>query len=296
MKILITGANGFIGRQVLLKMKNINGCVVEGVSFSEDIAPEPGYDFDILDLTDSDRLMSKLNHSKPDVIINTAAISAMAQCEENPAYAKQLNTDMPGNLAAWCRENSARLVHISTDTVFSGREKRFHSEDETVSPPNVYGATKAEAERLIQERCSDYAIIRVVLVYGVPLPRQHGNIVKLVYDKLSANESVKIVNDQWRTPTFVQDVADATAILSTSALKGIWHICGKECFSIYEIACKVAEAYGFDRNLIMPISTDNQGCSFERPQYGLLDISKAEKDLNFKPLSLDDALKTMKFR
>lgn len=181
-----------------------------GVSLHEDIAgSSENYEYFCADLTDSGATIRLPDDFKPDVIINTAAVSVIAKCESDPDYAKKLNVDLVATLTDWCNRSNARLVHISTDTVFSGKEKIFHKETDAVSPPNVYGRTKADTENIIISKCRSYAIARVVLVYGKPLEGQHGNIAKLVIDKLKSGETVNIVDDQWRTPSYVEDVASA---------------------------------------------------------------------------------------
>jgi len=290
MKIAVTGANGFIGRRILESLLN-DGCFpdlkIAGISGHPDAYPRSGYSFRVIDMTQGDSLSGCLDSLNPDVIINTTGISVMGRCESDPGYACALNADAVQVMASWCAGHGARLVQISTDTVFSGREKVFHKEDDGYSPLNVYGRTKVQAEEIILRTCTDYAILRVVLVYGRPLEGQHGNIVRLVMDRLSAGETVNIVDDQWRTPTYVGDVAWMAVRAALSRVSGIWHVCGRECLSIYEMACKVASICGLDSSLIHPVHTDPSDTGFERPVYGLLDISKAERDFGFAPVSFE---------
>jgi len=281
--VLVTGSRGFIGRKIADAFKETPGVrLVEA----------PGHE--TVDLTDGDALKGFLSSVNPDIVINSAAVSVMSLCESDPKYAQRLNTGAVEIMAGWCARTGSRLIQISTDTVFGGQEKVFHKEEDAVSPPNVYGRTKAEAEKLIERLCSNYAIVRVVLVYGDPLPGQHGNFVRLVMDKLANGQTINAVNDQWRTPTYVLDVAKAVKQLSGINENGIWHVCGQECFSIYELALAVAEHCGLDKNLITPTSTQDQDCGFARPKYGLLDISKAQRTLGFVPTPLAEAIKQMK--
>ena len=291
MKLLVSGANGFIGRKILDSACADRNWEVVAVSQHPDIKPSEGYSFLEADLTDPDSCAGILDRERPDVIVNTAAISVMAKCESDPEYAQRINVGLVETLAGWCAANGARLVQISTDTIFAADKKIFHKEEDSPCPPNTYGRTKAEAEKAILASGCSYAIERVVLVYGRPEAGQHGNIVKLVHDRVLSGQAVNIVDDQWRTPTYVGDVVDAALTLAVMQQSGIWHICGKECLSIYEIALKVADAYGLDKSLINPVKTDEGATGFARPIYGLLDISKAEKELGYCPKTLDEALK-----
>jgi len=293
-KILVTGANGFIGRQILIHLAETvrEGSAMEIIAASAhgDAYPSAGYSFHKVDQTDSRCLRNALDLLKPDVIINTAAISIMSACESDPEYAFKLNAVSVEEMSRWCASNGARIVQISTDTVFSSDTGYFHKEEDPPSPPNVYGRTKAEAERAIISLCDNYAILRVVLVYGRPLPGQHGNIVKLVMDKLSDGQPVNIVDDQWRTPTYVGDVARMAERAALVRESGVWHICSRECLSIYEMALRTASVCKLDSSLIKPVHTDVSETGFMRPKYGLLDISKAERDFGFDPVSLEEGI------
>lgn len=280
--VLVTGAGGFIGSRISDAFRCEPGFGVIALAGKKDV-----------DLTNAEDLRTCLASVRPDIIVNTAAVSVMSACESDPAYARRLNTDAAGIMAQWCADNGSRLVQLSTDTVFSGNEKVFHREEDEVSPPNVYGRTKAEAEMIIKELCPDHAIVRVVLVYGVPGTGQHGNFVNTVIDKLSSGQIIRAVTDQWRTPTFVSDIARAVIDLSCLDESGIWHVCGEECYSIYELALEVARMCGLDSSLVHPISTEEQDCGFARPKYGMLDITKARKTIRYAPTSLNEALKTM---
>ena len=124
---------------------------------------------------------------------------------------------------------SSRFIHLSTDFVFDGRSECLYTEEDAPNPVNYYGVTKLEGEQRVSEYCSNYAIVRVVVVYGKALPGQHGNILQLVADKLRNGETVRVVSDQWRTPTFVGDISEGVERLMHHPRNGIYHICGSDC-------------------------------------------------------------------
>lgn len=117
----------------------------------------------------------------------------------------------------------------------------------------------------MSEYCGNYAIVRVVVVYGKALPGQHGNILQLVADKLRNGETVRVVSDQWRTPTFVGDISEGVERLMHHPRNGIYHICGSDCVSIAEIAYRVADVLGLDRSLIQPVTTEEMQEATPRP-------------------------------
>ena len=145
----------------------------------------------------------------------------------------------------------------------------------------------------MSEYCGNYAIVRVVVVYGKALPGQHGNILQLVADKLRNGETVRVVSDQWRTPTFVGDISEGVERLMHYPRNGIYHICGSDCVSIAEIAYRVADVLGLDRSLIQPVTTEEMQEATPRPRFSGLDIAKAKREINYLPHTLEEGIKEM---
>ncbi len=141
------------------------------------------------------------------------------------------------------------------------------------------------------ETCSSYAIVRVEIVYGKALPGQHGNIVQLVMNRLKAGQEIRVVSDQWRTPTYVGDVSDGVLRLIEHTANGIFHICGDECMTIAEIAYQVADYMKLDRSLIHPTTTEEMNESTPRPRFsGGMSIDKARTMLGYRPQKLKEIL------
>ena len=155
---------------------------------------------------------------------------------------------------------------------------------------NYYGVTKLKAEKIIASICSNYAIVRVVVVYGKALPGQHGNILQLVANRLRNGETIRVVSDQWRTPTFVGDISVGVEKLMFHTANGIYHICGSECLTIAEIAYRVADFLKLDRSLIEPVTTEEMKETTPRPRFSGLSIEKAKAEIGYTPRTLEEGM------
>ena len=138
----------------------------------------------------------------------------------------------------------------------------------------------------VQER----EVKRVAIVYGKALPGQHGNIVQLVMNRLKAGQEIRVVSDQWRTPTYVGDVSDGVLRLIEHTANGIFHICGDECMTIAEIAYQVADYMKLDRSLIHPATTEKMNESTPRPRFSGMSIDKSRTMLGYRPQKLKEIL------
>ena len=229
----------------------------------------------------------------PDVVINTSALSVPDFCETHHNEARATNITAVEHLARACEQYGSRFIHLSTDFVFDGRTDRLYTEEDEPNPVNYYGITKLEGEERVAECCGNYAIVRVVVVYGKALPGQHGNIVQLVANKLRSGETIRVVSDQWRTPTFVGDISYAVEQLMHHPRNGIYHICGSDCVSIADIAYRVAEVLKLDRSLILPVTTEEMQEATPRPRFSGLSIAKAKREINYTPHTLEEGIKEM---
>ena len=238
MKIIILGANGFIGRRILQHL--FPNHQVMACSLHPDIQPQKGYQFQKLNMLELHATNELLINFRPDVIINASALSAIDYCEQHPEEAYALNVSAAKNMATYSQANSCRLIHLSTDFVFDGTATEPYTETDAPNPISYYGKTKRWSEEAIEQACNNYAIVRVEVVYGKPFPGQHGNIVHLVKNRLENGQSIRVVSDQFRTPTWVEDIARAVEFLLSGKHQGIYHICGGETLSVADIAYRVA--------------------------------------------------------
>lgn len=290
MKIILFGANGFTGRRILHRLVRTGGHSIMACSLHPDIQPADGYLFKELDMLHHEAVSDLFSQFRPDAVINASALSVVDYCEQNQHKAYAVNVGAVRHLAEHCRLNGSRLIHLSTDFVFDGTLSRPYTEDDTPNPVNHYGKTKQWAEEAIQELCTNYAIMRVEVVYGTPLAGQHGNIVQLVKSRLENGQSIRVVSDQFRTPTWVEDIAMATEALLSNRHQGIYHICGNEVMSVADIAHRVARHFHLDTSLIHSVTTSEMNEATPRPQFTPMSTEKASRDFGYRPHTLDEAL------
>ena len=294
--IIIIGANGFTGRQILNDLSSKAQYKVTGCSLHPDILPKNGgnYHFITTDIRDEAVVKQLFKDVQPDVVINCSALSVPDYCETHHEEAWLTNVTAVEQLAHLCESYKSRFIHLSTDFVFDGKidEKsgQLYTEKSLPAPVNYYGFTKWKGEEKVAETCSSYAIVRVAIVYGRALPGQHGNIVQLVMNRLKAGQEIRVVSDQWRTPTYVGDVSDGVQRLIAHPTNGIFHICGVECMSIAEIAYQVADYMGLDHSLIHPVTTEEMNETTPRPRFSGMSIDKARTMLGYKPQKLKEVL------
>ena len=295
-KILIIGANGFTGRQILNDLSVHTQYKVTGCSLHPDILPNDAgkYRFIETDIRNEANIKRLFEEVQPDVVINCSALSVPDYCETHHEEAYLTNVTAVSQLAVFCEEYKSRFIHLSTDFVFDGKINEdaglLYTEEDIPAPVNYYGYTKWKGEEKVAETCSSYAIVRVAIVYGRALPGQHGNIVQLVMNRLKAGQEIRVVSDQWRTPTYVGDVSAGVQHLVENAANGIFHICGEECLTIAEIAFQVADYMKLDRSLVHPATTEEMQEATPRPRFSGMSIAKARTILGYQPRKLKDIL------
>ncbi len=189
------------------------------------------------------------------------------QCRRHPAPAGQ------------CRRLKAHFIFISTDFVFDG-EKGGYSETDSPNPINYYGKTKLEAEEAVGEYEYAFTIIRTVLVYGKP-QQGRGNILSVVREKLEKGETYKVVGDQWRTPTYVEDLASAIVAVIDQQKTGLYHIAGKDGMTPYQMACQLANYLKLPSSLLQEVSEKDFSQPARRPLKTGFNIDKAIRELGY---------------
>lgn len=289
-KILITGANGFVGRRLLQKYSAHPDYRVFGCSKSKDLLPADQYQFQQVDLTELSEFEKYISTIAPDIIINAAALSSPQYCQENPLQANKVNVEAVRVMSKYAEKNNAYLLHISTDFVFNGSRKRLYTEEDERSPQNYYGETKTKAEDLICASTARHAIARIEVVFGEHYPGQHGNIFTLVRDTLSSGKTLKVVNDQYRTPTFIDDVIWGIDAIINKEHTGVFHLAGPDYLSIADFAYRIARYFKLDESLIQPVSSQQLNDPVRRPRYSGLSIKKSKKTFGYNPSNIAKAL------
>lgn len=279
MKILVTGANGLLGRKLSSLLEKDPAHKLLAFNRAS------------LDVTDAGLLRTTVQHHKPDVIINAAAMTQVDVCEQNRDECWKQNVESVKNLVEVCASNNIHLVHVSTDFIFNGKEGPL---DETAvpEPVNFYGESKLEGEKIVLNSNVHAAIIRTVLVYGVTSDMSRSNIVLWVKKSLEEKKAINVVNDQFRTPTLAEDLTMGCLLAATKKATGIYHISGYEMMTPYEIALKTADFFRLDSSLITPVTDFVQPA--RRPLKTGFIIDKAKRELGYNPHSFDDGLKIVK--
>ena len=237
---------------------------------------------------DAEALGALLAEFRPEVMINASALSVVDYCEQHPEEAIAMNVTVVKHLAEYSEANACRLIHLSTDFVFDGTSAQAYQETDVPNPVNHYGKTKRWGEEAIGQACSNYAIVRVEVVYGKPFPGQHGNIVHLVKNRLENGQEIRVVSDQFRSPTWVEDIASAVEALLSDKYRGIYHICGGETLSVAEIAYRVASYFHLDEKLIHPVTTEEMNEATPRPLFSPMNTGKAFREWGYQPSRLEE--------
>ena len=252
MKILITGANGQLGRELAKQYKEKKHI---------DLILTDVLD---LDITNVSQVYSFVNENKPDVIINCAALTAVDMCETEIDMAYKINTIGPKNLAAVANEIGAEIVQISTDYVFNGNINKSLTEFDEVNPQTIYGRTKLEGEILVKSLNAKHYIVRTAWLYG-----DGNNFVKTMINLSKTNKTLKVVNDQRGTPTSTVDLARVIIKLVEDKNYGLFHCTFKGECTWYEFTKEIFRLKGIDTE-VLPCTTDEFPRPSKRPEYSVL--------------------------
>ena len=273
MKLLVTGASGLLG--INLAMEAAREHEVIGLDRGK-LKSAP---FQVLegDLLKTDEIHSILWATKPDWVINCAALANLEKCEEDPRQAKMLNTDLPGELATACKKNNIRFVHISTDAVFDGTKEGFYTEEDQTSPPGMYSQTKLDGERAVLE-INPQAIIARVNFYGWSLGGRR-SLGEFFVNNLSEGKAVNGFTDVTFCPMLVNVTARLLLEMLQKDLTGLYHVVGAQPMNKYQFGVEVARTFGLDESLISPQSVETSSLTAKRSHNLWLSTHKLSTDL-----------------
>ena len=291
MKILITGANGLLGQKLVALIAPMSGYELVATSRGKNRLPENDltYHYQSLDVTDKSQVMGVVSTHRPDAIIHTAAMTNVDQCESEQALCQAMNVDAVSHMIEAAREAGAFLLHLSTDFIFDGSFGPL-DEEATPNPISIYGQSKLDAERLLTDSDIDWAIARTVLVYGLAHDMSRSNIILWVKNSLENQQSIKVVNDQWRTPTLAEDLAMGCFLIVKNQAKGIFNIAGKDLLTPYEMAVKTAAFFNLDTSTMAMADSSNFSQPAKRPPKTGLKIDKAKELLGYRPHSFEEGI------
>ena len=291
MKILLTGSNGLLGQKLIELLHQRPGVeLVATARGTNRLAGRyPALRFVPLDVTDAAQVTQVLAQEQPTHLIHTAAMTNVDECELNRVACWAQNVTSVEYLAAACASLDVHLTHLSTDFIFNGQAGPL-AEDALPDPISHYGASKLAAERVVQGTAGlRWAIARSVLVYGT-LHGGRSNIVLLVRDSLRNGKVIKVVDDQWRTPTLAEDLAQGCWLLASQSAQGIYHLSGREQFTPYQMARQVADVFQLDQSLLERVDSTTFTQPAKRPPRTGFLIAKAERELGYQPHSFAEGI------
>jgi dTDP-4-dehydrorhamnose reductase len=286
-KILITGANGFLGQHLVLYLSQSFDVIASGKSICR-IEEQQNFSYEPIDLTDKASIVSLVEKIKPTIIIHNAAMSKPDECENNKQACLANNVTATQFLIDAAIPFNPHFIYVSTDFIFG--EGGPHKEDDIPQPLNFYGESKLAAEKIVVNSGLKYAIIRPVLIYGEQLTGTRPSFLHWVKQNLEQDNPIKVVSDQERTPTYTKDICKGIETIILKKEIGAFHLAGKEVLSPYQMALMVAKELNLDASLIESVTAGTFPEPVKRAKKSGLNIDKAIAQLNYNPVSFEEGI------
>ncbi|CAG5070471.1 dTDP-4-dehydrorhamnose reductase [Dyadobacter sp. CECT 9623] len=289
-KILITGSNGLLGQKLVeLLVAKDNVRTFATAKGGNRLPFQEGYEFLEMDVTDVQEVEQVISQIRPNVVIHTAAMTNVDQCEMEKEACWKLNVTAVENLISVCGKFDIFLQHLSTDFVFDGKSGPYSEEDQP-NPISFYGWSKYAAEQAVLSSGIRFAITRTVLVYGIAHDMSRSNIILWVKKSLEEGKAIKVVTDQYRTPTLAEDLAIGCYLIADQESEGIFHISGKDFLTPYEMAIMAADYFHLDKSLISPTDASAFTQPARRPPRTGFILTKASAVLGYEPHSFEEGI------
>ncbi len=295
MKILVTGANGLLGQHLIKLLIEETRHTLLATGRGACRLPfelSDLYEYFPMDITDGLAVHDFFQAHRPDLVVHLAAMTQPDPCEEQPVACWNVNVTATRFLISAAEAIHARFIYLSTDFVFDGTAGPYRETD-MPAPVNFYGSSKLAAERAVEASHLRWTIIRTVLVYGNVITGSRSNIVSWVRENLVSGKPIRVVGDQWRTPTYVEDLARGVLLVIEKQATGIYHISGEEGMSPFEMATATADYLHLDHSLMTRVDADTFSQPARRPLRTGFVIDKAKLELGFHPRPFREALKKM---
>lgn len=290
MKILITGANGLLGQKLVGLLANQADVELVATARGANRLPTAqGYTYLAMDITDRQQVLDVIAQVRPDAVIHGAAMTDVDKCELDKDGCWLQNVTAVEYIVEACRAVDAFLCHVSTDFIFDGTAGPYTEEAEG-NPISFYGWSKYAAEKVVMNSGLQWAIARTVLVYGIAHDMSRSNIILWVKKSLEDGKTIKVVTDQFRSPTLAEDLAAGCALIARKQATGIFNISGKEVLTPHEMAIQTADYFGLDKSLITEATAATFTQTARRPPRTGFLIDKARTELGYNPRSFGEGI------
>lgn len=291
MRILITGSNGLLGQKLvnqLLKNEKLNFLATSQGENRNTACPSENYCS--LDITNLDEVLKTTKAYSPDCIIHTAAITNVDYCESNKSECEKVNVGGTKNLFDSAKKIGAHFLFLSTDFVFDGEAGNYKETDHP-NPLSIYAESKREGELLlIKSNYSNWSIARTIIVFGEGENLSRSNIVLWAKEALSTGKVLNIIDDQFRAPTWADDLAWGCIQICVQKRNGIYHLSGPETMSIFDLVMRIGSFFKLDTSSVNRMDSSALSQAAKRPPITGFDLSKSKKDLGYKPKTLEESL------
>ena len=246
-----------------------------------------------LDVTNKEETQMLFQEIQPSVVVHLAGVGSVDYAEKNQREAWNINVQGTQHVIEACRGLGAKLIHVSSNAVFDGDHPPYH-EDSVRRPVNYYGQLKVESEDAVTSSGLDYAIVRAILMYGWHYSHARVNPVAMWLRLIGAGKPVKVVNDRYWQPLYVEDCANLIWKLIEKDKSGIYNIAGPERITLFEFALKVADVFGLDSALIEPVPSSYFPAIAPRPFDTSFKIDKIREEMGIDPVGVCFGLERMK--
>jgi dTDP-4-dehydrorhamnose reductase len=290
MRLLITGSNGLLGQKI------VKICLKRGVEFlatsngANRNQECPSERYLEMDITNQPKIAEIFTNYKPTHIIHTAALTNVDYCELNPEECQEVNVLATQKLWNEAQKINAHFQLLSTDFIFDGLKGNYKETDEP-SAVSIYGQSKVDAEQvLINSENKNWSIARTIIVYGTANNLSRTNIVLWSIDALTKGDPMKIIDDQFRMPTWADDLAWGCIEICNRNKTGIFHLCGPELMAVNEIVFRIAKHLGKSIDNVEIISSSTLNQPAKRPPRTGFDLTKSRTELGYNPKTLEETI------
>lgn len=277
-KVLVTGAKGQLGKKIIELMSNDYSLVLT--------------DYDTMDITSESQVEAVFSTEKPDIVIHGAAYTQVDKAEDNEEVCRKVNAIGSKVIAQAAKKNGACLIYISTDYVFDGKKTTPYIENDTVNPLSVYGQTKYEGEKYIENICEKYYIIRSAWIFGeLPVGHPGTNFVETMLRLANEKDSLNIVSDQIGSPTYTGDLVKIIIdLIEKQPEFGLYHFSGEGAASWYDFAKEIFKQSNIEIK-VNAITSKEYPQKAKRPAYSYMSKDKIEEKLSIKIRPWQEMLK-----